>query len=271
MSHHPWDTVPLDTSLGALEGTSFLAAADRNNHVIGSVLRPRNATASHRFVETLTTQGGSTGRRSREVKPGLSLAALCALLGVSPTSAIVLPAVDWLHVSTDGVRAGEKFWRLPTLLERVPTPQNRLEECRGRVEAVTQEYGRLRGDLVYRIENSALFDADAPLTRQFETALVLWEDVNPTTPTPEMLRRAGMVEVTFATARSAAETVGLEHLPQAARADADRAAKAARLARTTDAEAERQIATDRVASILRRLGLAHVPDPTGLDRALTRG
>ena len=98
MSHHPWDTVPLDTSLGALEGTSFLAAADRNNHVIGSVLRPRNATASHRFVETLTTQGGSTGRRSREVKPGLSLAALCALLGVSPTSAIVLPAlVKALH------------------------------------------------------------------------------------------------------------------------------------------------------------------------------
>ncbi|QIK73482.1 hypothetical protein G7070_15965 [Propioniciclava coleopterorum] len=271
MSHRSWDTLPLDTSIGALEGTSFLAAADRDNHVVGSVLRPRTATSSARFVETLTTRGGSSGRRSREVNPGLSLAALCALLGVAPMSAIALPAVDWLNVSTDSVRAGEKFWRLPTLLDRVPTPQNRLEQCRARVEAVKQSYGRLRGDLVYRIENAALFDPDAPLTRQFETALVLWEDVDATTPDSEMLRRAGMVEVTFDTARAAAETVGLAHLPETTRGDADRAAKAARLARATDVDAERAIATDRVAGILRRLDLPYLPDPTVLDRALTRG
>lgn len=271
MKRIPWDTIALDAPIGDLEGSSFLAVAGPTSYVIGSVLRPRSGSAVARFVETLATHAGSGGRRSREVKPGLSLAALCALLGVTPMAAIVLPPIDWLHVSPGSIRAGEKTWGVGALLERVPTPGNRLAQCQARVEAVKQEYGRLRGDLVYRIENSALFDADDPLTRQFETALVLWDDVNPTTPTPEMLRRTGMVEVTFATARASAETVGLAHLPPAVRADADRAAKAARLALVSDAEAERRIATDRVAGILRRLNLEHLPDPTTLDRALPRG
>ena len=60
------------------------------------------------------------------------------------------------------------------------------------------------------------------------------------------------------------------HVERVAVADAERAAKAARLARATASEAERRTALDRVTRILRSLVLYYLPDPDAVDRALTR-
>ncbi len=266
-----WEPLPLHTPLGDLAGSSILAVADPDNHVLGSVVAPRHdAGMPLRFMETLTTVAGQPHRKSREVNPALPLAAVCALVGVSPVAATLLPAINWLAVTPESVSAGGRTRSLAALVARVPTPQARRQQAASRVDAVKQEYGRLRGDVTYRIENAALFDPSSEATRQFETALVLWDDVDPTTPETEVVRRSAMVEVTFATARSAAETEGVAHLPTQARPIAELAAKSARLAQLSPSESERRRAVDAVATLLHRLNLSYLPDPTVLNRALPR-
>ncbi|NLE17604.1 MAG: hypothetical protein GX632_03570 [Propioniciclava sp.] len=269
MSPAPWADLPLETRLGAMPGLSFLAV-DGDDYALGTVLAPSASSSLNRVVEAWVRRRGSASRRSRELPRHQTLEACCLLMGLAPRHAIVVPRLDWLREREPGVRVGEVWLDADALLARVPTPRARTDAARARVDAVKQEYGRLRGDLVYRIENAALFDPAVPLTRQFETALVLWDDVDAATPSAEVTRRAGLVQVSFETARAHAETVGVAHLPLQARADAERAAKAARLARATASEAERRTALDRVTRILRSLVLYYLPDPDAVDRALTR-
>ena len=280
MTQLPWTPLALTARLAELGAeASFIAGSSAEDHVVATLRERTHGKDVGLQLSALVTRLGRATTLQRRVNGRMTLAGACVMLGVVPTAAMSLPTVTWM--GTPGLLSlGHHAVRVGFVLERMTFPDapdaplpvpDRRQECHARVDRVKLDYGRLRGDLVYRIENSALFDPDAPLTRQFETALVLWDDVDASTPAAEVLRRAGMVEVTFATARSAAETLGLAHLPLAARPDADRAAKAARLARASDADAERRTATERVASILRRLDLAHLPDPSALDRELTRG
>jgi hypothetical protein len=115
-------------------------------------------------------------------------------------------------------------------------------------------YGGLLGDVVYRIENSALFDGAFPPTADFQLALALWDEAS---PDADALARD--VETTFASARARAEELGLGHLPETARDPARRAAKAAATALAGGPEPERDAARRRVAEILGSLALYYLP------------
>lgn len=135
----------------------------------------------------------------------------------------------------------------PQLGRTGPTPAQR-------VTLVTQDYAALRADVAYRIENSALFDGAFPETRRFEVALVAWD---PTSPDAEGL--AAEVEDSFRAARAAAEDLGLQHLPEPARATARRAQGAVATALAAGSVAEREAAAAVAAGLLRSLALYYLP------------
>ncbi|NLE17603.1 MAG: hypothetical protein GX632_03565 [Propioniciclava sp.] len=141
-----------------------------------------------------------------------------------------------------------------------------------RVAVVTAAYGALLGDIVYRIENSALFDAAVEQTQRFQLALVAWEP-----EAGEAGALASEVEESFAAARRHAESLGLAHLPETARDPARRAVHAAGIALATDQPGERAASARRAADLLRSLALYYLPvvDPdapslVGARRELTR-
>lgn len=133
-----------------------------------------------------------------------------------------------------------------------PTPLDR-------VEVVKSAYGQLLSDIVYRIENSALFDTAHPATNRFQVALLTWD-----AGSPRAAEMAEEVEVSFATARRDAERLGLTHLPLSARSSAARAVKVARVALSDAPEAERAAALVRADEILTSLALYYLPT---VDRA----
>lgn len=128
-----------------------------------------------------------------------------------------------------------------------PTPAER-------VAVVRAAYGELLSDVVYRIENSALFDGAFPPTADFQVALAVWDEAS-----PDADRLARDVETTFDAARVRAEELGLGHLPETARDPARRAAKAAATALGDGPVPERDAARRRVAGILRSLALYYLP------------
>lgn len=128
-----------------------------------------------------------------------------------------------------------------------------------RVDAIRTAYLELREDIAYRIESSALFDPAVPATAAFEEALVRFGDVTDATPTPELDDHATEVELAFNTARANAERLGLEHLPEDARAEGRRAGKAARLAAGASTEGEREASLTQVRRILDSLALYYLP------------
>ncbi len=135
-----------------------------------------------------------------------------------------------------------------------------------RVAAVKAEYGALRSDIVYRIENSALFDDASPVTREFQLALMRWADVEAAGDAPTLQRVASEVELSFRTAKSNAETLGLAHLPTTARTNAERALKAAHLAERAASESEREAALAHVARLLDSIALYYLPSPAEVPK-----
>ena len=123
-----------------------------------------------------------------------------------------------------------------------------------RVAVVKERYGDRVMDIVYRIENSALFDNAVPQTQRFQLALLAWDPQS-----PEAGRLADEVEASFAEAVRHAEEVGLDHLPATARPKAERAAKAATTALSSVNDAERAAARRRVVEILSSLALYYLP------------
>ena len=198
-----------------------------------------------------------------------TLRAIAMGLGITPTSAVAVPRIDW-NVSRVSVRddAGRRV--LPQHLKRADAEalHFRRAEAIDRVDEVKALYGLMLSDIAYRIENSALFDSSMPTTRAFDTAMAIWADITDGTPDVEVLRLSAIVKVQFDTARAHAETVGLAHLPLTARDDAGRAAKAARLAARAGSEAERTAAQKQVVRILSSLALYYLPDPGVYSRAL---
>lgn len=145
----------------------------------------------------------------------------------------------------------------PEALEEGPR-RARVQE---RIDAIRTRYVELREDVVVRIDQPALFDAAAPTTADLLAAFVLADDIDDATPLAEMERIAGEVEIAFATAQRHAERVGIDHLPEASRADARRASKTARLVRDGATEGERRAAREQLGRILDAMGLAHLPSP----------
>ena len=123
-----------------------------------------------------------------------------------------------------------------------------------RVTVVKERYGALRGDIAYRIENSALFDGAVAATQRLELALLAWDAGS---PAAEAL--ADEVEASFDAARRNAEELGFAHLPATARDTARRAQGAARAALGTTVPAEREAAARKAAELLRSLALYYLP------------
>lgn len=129
-----------------------------------------------------------------------------------------------------------------------------------RVESVREEYTQHLTDIVYRIENSALFDSAVPATASYQTALIRFDDaVAADVPLQQLDDIAAEVEIAYAVARDHAETVGIAHLPATARPSAERAAKAARLAARASTEGERVASLQQVVKILDSLALYYLP------------
>lgn len=138
-----------------------------------------------------------------------------------------------------------------------------------RIDAVRAEYGRLASDIVYRIESPALFDAAVPTTNAFEVALARYATEGSGLEVDDLDALAADLEIRFSVAKDHAETVGMGHLPEAARADARRAVKAATLAAGAATDGERQAAMDQVIRILDSLALYYLPAPEQVRGKLT--
>ena len=123
-----------------------------------------------------------------------------------------------------------------------------------RVTLVREAYGKLRTDIAYRIENSALFDGAAPATQRFEIALIAWDPES-----PDAADLATEVEESFDAAREAAEAEGFAHLPDTARDTARRAHGATTMAMAATNPAERLAAATKAADLLRSLALYYLP------------
>ena len=137
-----------------------------------------------------------------------------------------------------------------------------------RVADLKATYGELMSDVVYRIENAALFDSAAPLTKEFELKLMRWNDQEGGLDEASAASLADELELAFATAKRNAETLGLQHLPEEARHDAARAAKAARLAREATSQGERDAAAASVIRLLESIALYYMPTPEEAPKLL---
>lgn len=190
---------------------------------------------------------------------------------------IRVPVGDHIHLSPHEIRTALKSGQPPpgVALEPpspalAPDAEEALErEARDDVATVKEQYGALLSDVAYRIECAALFDVAVPLTKQFNLALTAWDDEERRAGGRRLAELAREVELTFATARDHAETVGMRHLPAAARREAELAAKAARLAQSAENEGERAAAIAQATRLLQSLALYYLPGPADFGRELT--
>lgn len=185
--------------------------------------------------------------------PGSPIADAAAIMpAILMASMLLLLRVDWVSPSPRAVADGRRLrpHEIRALLQAAqagPTPAER-------VDVVTAAYGALLADIVYRIENSALFDAAVPASQRFQIALVTWDP-----DAPDAAALATEVEESFAAARSHAEQLGLSHLPAAAQSPARRAAKALTAALAEGNPAEREAAARAAAGMLSGLSLYYLP------------
>lgn len=264
----------LTTELSQASDNFFLGAGD--DYLIGSrdpAKRPRPGLlpeSAHRgvhYVLAWVVRSGRGRRRAQWVADFTSLSSVAVMFGLDADRAARLPDIAW---SLFGPKLHAGSLTPARIAEAIPAPSSRREVARASAAEVREIYGRMLSDVAYRIENSALFDSEVPTTRRFEEALALWAEVTDATPEDETIRRAGMVRITFDAARAHAETVGLAHLPAKAREDAGRAAKAARLARSSTNAHEREAALEQVIRILSQLSLHFLPNPADATRQLSR-
>lgn len=143
----------------------------------------------------------------------------------------------------------------------------RIEEARERVEKVRADYGERKLDIVYRIEQPALFDSSAPTTEAFLVALWEFDQIPDDAPPREAEEAAARVEVAYGLARRHAETVGIRHVAPEKADDVRRAAKVAKLAVAGASEGERSAARAQLRALLASLSLHFLPDAAEL-RAL---
>lgn len=129
------------------------------------------------------------------------------------------------------------------------------------VEEIKTEYGRLLSDIVYRIENPALFDPLQEHAKRFTTALIRWDTQQARLDGAELGTLAAEIRVAFETAKAHAESIGMDHIPLESREDASRALKSARLAMSTKNADERRAALKATRQILQSLAIYYLPNP----------
>lgn len=181
-----------------------------------------------------------------------------------------------LYVSADALNKSHRHrqWVLgqgkgKVAVEEVPLPE--LPE-QVDVDDVKEEYGRLLSDIVYRIENPALFDPHEPTSKEFTLALLQWDNNDGVVGDDERRDLARRVRATFTAARANAERIGMRHLPEQYRDRAGTALKAARLATDKGAtESERETALRRAVEILDELALYFLPTGADARKAITGG
>ena len=268
----PWEPVPLDAEISSLVGVHLLAMGDADALVM-SIDPPRRTgygELSGQFVVSHWRRGGPLPRLRVSEAPGfMTVAALALARDLNVHRAFRVDAVirSWYgppRLTHAGVAVS-----VEEALSQLPAAPDPRAAAQARVARIRATYGRMLTDIAYRIDNSALFDSAVPTTSAFESALALWSDTTTGTPDEEVIRRSAIVTVTFDTARAHAETVGLAHLPLAARGQGRRAAGAARLARSATTEAERSAAEAQVVRILGSLALYYLPRPEDFRRAIT--
>ncbi|WP_040284702.1 hypothetical protein [Tessaracoccus massiliensis] len=142
------------------------------------------------------------------------------------------------------------------------------EMARARVESIKDHYGQLLSDVVYRIENSALFDNAIAETKEFQLLLLHWEDGVGRLAPGELDALSRELQLAFDAARQHAEALGLKHLPWTARRTARQAVKAAHLAASATTDGEREAARAKVAHLLGSLALYYLPTPDQSTRML---
>ncbi|MDF1488468.1 hypothetical protein [Tessaracoccus caeni] len=266
-----WLPIDLDAPL---QGRAVLLVA--GSDVLVADLASHGSATSSFWSERLlgVTQWRNIGplprTRVREVSWRATVESLAIAQELVPERAFRLAAVHWRPLRPPLLlpRESGRWLTVNEALASLPANNGPRARAEAQVAEVRESYGRMLGDIAYRIENAALFDSAVPLTKQFDTALALWADVTDATPEDEAVRRASLVKVTFETARANAETLGLAHLPQTARDPARRAAGAARLAARSTNDAERETATAQVVQILGSLALYYLPKPEDFRKAI---
>ncbi len=239
-----------------------------NTNYVVCAIRPVSAQIRKQHGSLIPLRAWTNRVVSLWLPPFTSLRAVAVAFGVAANRAVRLPDGRWRRFRPP-VFVIDALPRLPAeLAAAVPKPASQRELAIAVVDEVKENYGKLLSDIAYRVENAALFDSSVPTTARFEEALMLWDGLTSTVPEEELVRRSGMVKLTFATACAHAETIGLDHLPQQAREQARRAAKAARLARTSSSAHERQVALDQMIRILNSLALHYLPNPADARRQL---
>lgn len=267
-----WQPLRLDTPVDLLAETDIMAI-HREQFVVATISPVVHGVLGLDLASVSTWRnGGDWPRdRTREVPGFTTVESLSLAHGVAPTRAFVLPGLTRAWLGPPRVADDGRIISLEEALARLPKDEGPRAAAVARVDEIRALYGRMLSDISYRIENSALFDSTVSTTRAFDTALALFADVTPNTSDDEVTRRSAVVVLSFRTARSHAETIGLKHLPTTAHDSARRAAGAARLARSSTSEAERDAARLRVISILRSLALEYLPDPATLPHEITTG
>ncbi|RRD03367.1 hypothetical protein EII34_14335 [Arachnia propionica] len=229
----------LTFELSGLEGKqAALAAAS----ILGCVLAGGGALIGQGY--------GELGRS------GLILGVLLFVLLLGPS----------IHLATKVVRSGEILYRTGSgrsALSTLPLPLDVATAIR-QVDEVKETYGRLLSDLAYRISNPALFDAASPETEALTLALFDWDTTFNHLDDPARVRLASRIVASFRQARDHAERVGMDHLPDDCRGQAEKALKAAQLAGDPNATpGEREVALRTAVKILDQVALYYLP--TGLE------
>lgn len=272
-----WTPVSTDTPLSELWAQSLYADAPDGRAMVFSIALPpaggkyaRLAPEPDARVQVQSYANFGLQRQQDDLLPDyLPVTAPCIRRGFVPHRVVLAPRPLWRFMGAPTLDTPDGPLSFHDLVRHGPPASVRLQGALAMADDVKTTYGRMLTDIAYRIEQSALFDSTVPTTRSFDNALAVWDDLDHTTASEDdVVRLAGTLKLALQTARAHAETVGLDHLPATARADARRAAGAARLAAGAKTEPERRAAQEQVIRILKSLALYYLPDPDSLPAAL---
>lgn len=130
------------------------------------------------------------------------------------------------------------------------------------VDAIKLEMGRLRTDIVWTIENSALWDISVSASKAFFTALTIWDDHRSGWSIDERVSAAAELKVLWKGAVDNATRLGIDHLAAEDRPKAATAIKLVRKAESTSSDAERHQLMAKAAAILSSVMSITIPRET---------
>lgn len=279
-----WQPASLRFMLKTTEGSSFLAFSEESDEAVVFNFKPGRqgvGTLTHAFTPDLDRP------RPRTVRERLRLGQVARdLLSVNKVHIVGIPPVRWAEPKrwpwqksrrTEIMLPGTMHLDGSNIVDfalakrrgehpEVRAVEERRSEAQAIVEEIREEFGMLSTDIVYRIDNSALFDTSVPHTEQFHASLMLFDDLPDDAPISAVEAQAAEVEVAYSVARANAERLGLKHLPETVRDDARRASKAAHLAANATTDGERTASLTQAARILESLAIYYLPTirPDGL-------